>query len=156
MLSSQFSSDPFSRTLSTRSVAGESGAKIIVPIRETAIMDARHSPFPLGWFTPGGHPDFWGDGGTYELIPYEHLPPIDSTPLDGSFAWLLQAPAGDDDALEFCDLDTAPQDTLERLAAEADRSGLSLPNGLVSLQAQYLDAVRRTRNRLTGRPSSAG
>jgi hypothetical protein len=96
-------------------------------------MDAKLSPLPLGWYTPGSHPDFWGDGGTYELIPYDHLPLVDSTSLNGSFGWLQEdVPIADCDILAFEDEYPAPQDVLASLAAEVHRNGLSLPDGFAA------------------------
>lgn len=89
----------------------------------------RDSPFPRGWYTAGSHPDFWGDlDGTYALIPYGDLPPLDHPGSGGSFDWLPESDA-DDTVLAFEDLTTSPAAKLARLAAQAADERLSLPDG---------------------------
>jgi hypothetical protein len=101
-------------------------------------MESRDSPFPLGWYTCGRHPDFWGDiGSTYGLIPYGDLPPLDHSGRDGSFDWLPDLPRGDV-ALAFEDPSLSAAARLARLAEEAAREGLSLPDGF----SQFISSPR--------------
>jgi hypothetical protein len=79
-----------------------------------------------GWFTPGGHPDFWGDGGTYSFIPDALLPPLDAQHLDETFAWLPPV-AARDSVLGF---EEAHEENLERALAEAKRDQLVVPPAL--------------------------
>ncbi len=95
------------------------------------VMDITLSPLPLGWWSVGGHADLWGTEGTYQLIPYEQLPPVDATPLDGSFAW-LPPPAADDDALDFAADDVTSPQAVTTYAGEDLRNGLSLPDGFTA------------------------
>lgn len=96
-------------------------------------MDSRNSPFAPGWYTSGSHRDFWDEDGaysTYTFIPYHDLPAVDRTCLDGSFAWLPDLPA-DDFTLAFEDLTVSPGERLARLADEAARHRVSLPDSFV-------------------------
>lgn len=95
-------------------------------------MDVKSSPLPLGWYTPGSHQDFWSDEGTYALVPYDHLPRVDSTSFNGSFAWLQQSPIGGCDVLDFDDEYSPQQADLASLAAEAHRNGSPLPDPFVT------------------------
>jgi hypothetical protein len=97
-------------------------------------MNVRESPFPLGWYTPGAHPDFWGDAGTYTLIAYDDLPPLESSGSEGSFDWLTELP-DDDDALAFEDVSVSPMDQMMRLADRGTRLGLSIPTSFFSFMS---------------------
>ena len=90
-------------------------------------MDSRESPFHLGWYTCGNHPDFWGEGGsTYTLIPYTDLPPLDDVEGSGSFEW-LPVPHPHDEVLAFEERTVSPSARLTRLAEQASRERVSIP-----------------------------
>jgi hypothetical protein len=58
-------------------------------------MTDSHGQLPRAWFTPCGHDDFWGRGGTYDLIPYDALPALDRDLKDQTFSWLPERPSDD-------------------------------------------------------------
>lgn len=43
------------------------------------------------WYTAGGSPHLWGSTDTYTRVDFDHLPRLDPTRHDGSFAWLEEA-----------------------------------------------------------------
>lgn len=101
--------------------------------RQAVYMDSRNSPFALGWYASGSHRDFWGEDGThttYTLVPYGDLPILDRKRLNGSLAWIPDLPA-DDLALAFEDITFSPADRLARLAEEAARHRVSLPDSFM-------------------------
>ena len=90
-------------------------------------MDLVRSPFPQGWSTSGSNEEFWGEGGTYTLIPYDKLPAIEQNRFDGSFGWLPPLANGDL-ALDFDEARVDQPLQLDSLRAEAKRLGLTIPD----------------------------
>jgi hypothetical protein len=80
-----------------------------------------------GWYTPGSHPDFWGRGGTYQLISDSALPLLDERFFVGSFDWLPPLPESDDLPLDFDDPREPSLANLEHAKTQAAAEGLTLP-----------------------------
>lgn len=91
---------------------------------------SEHNGLPWGWFSPGGNRELWGDGGTYQPVPYDALPPLPKR-VGTDFAWLRVAPEPTD-ALSVIDADDAPSveefgPKIEVLTAAAHSLALAVP-----------------------------
>ena len=88
------------------------------------------APFTMGWWAADlGR--YRPCDGTYCLYPYESLPPL--PPLDGSLAWLGALPDAVDGQMEPYRNAPGVRGNLERITAEAERLGLTLPGAFLRL-----------------------
>jgi hypothetical protein len=85
---------------------------------------------PRGWFSPGRNRSLWGEGSTYQRVPYEELPPLPKRPGD-ELAW-LRATSVPSDPLDVIDTDDPPSveefgPKIDLLTAEAKKLGFTVP-----------------------------
>lgn len=87
---------------------------------------------PKTWISAGGNPQLWGKGGTYKVVPFEALPPVEG-PFDGTFDWLTRRespPYGmtfehqEEEGLDVAEM-------VDERVAEARELGLVVPEAFV-------------------------
>src|SRR5690242_2786940 len=86
---------------------------------------------PRRWYTAGSHREFWGTGGTYHSVRYEHLPPLPAR--SKGLGWLAALPelvgglGLSDSAVEADETPESLIPSLDQLEKEAKKLGLSIP-----------------------------
>src|SRR5581483_1164690 len=91
------------------------------------------SSFETGWYLFGDFPGYYSNASGWSALPlpYEHLPPIDATPLDGTLHWLELAwqthfPSSSEERQTLGDL--VPWiGQVEALVVSAEKLGLRSP-----------------------------
>ncbi len=85
-----------------------------------------HMSLPRRWISGGSNEELWGNGGTYQDVAYDDLPPVGGL-LDGSFEWLRPHPVPED-GMSFDAGEGGPVGGLiEERVGEAGRCGLTVP-----------------------------
>jgi hypothetical protein len=91
---------------------------------------------PHRWITAGTNMELWGKAGTYKLVPYELLPPLDG-PFDGSFTW-LRAAQPPKYGMRFDHQDESGVDAmLDERVDDAKQAGLVVPDAFTTFLKDF-------------------
>lgn len=103
------------------------------------------------WYTAGTNQALWhppdAGFGTYRLVEWEKLPPVDRTRHDGSFDWLAEQPETYGMGFGHDEEDPPEEETiaelLDTVVASAKEAGLEVPKAFLALMADGERTYRR-------------